>query len=88
FCFFIPVIFGCPTKIKQESGQAHVCPRCHNAQVVPAKAKTWFELCWIPLIPMKSKHIFYCNICQWQAPQDGGYQPPPAQGGFGYQQPQ
>lgn len=89
FCFFIPVIFGCPTKIKSEGGQAHVCPRCHNAQVVPAKSRTWFEVCWIPLIPLKSKHIFYCNICQWKADQDGQFQPQVAQGGPGYQnQPQ
>ncbi|EST08998.1 hypothetical protein PSEUBRA_001326 [Kalmanozyma brasiliensis GHG001] len=93
FCFFLPVIFGCPTKIKQEGdGSARVCPRCQNAQVVQAKARTWFELCWIPLIPMKSKHIYYCNICQWQAAQDGGFQPQVAGGGFGghqgHQQPQ
>ncbi|KIS67721.1 uncharacterized protein UMAG_11133 [Mycosarcoma maydis] len=84
FCFFIPVIFGCPTKIKQEGdGSARICPRCQNAQVVQAKARTWFELCWIPLIPMKSKHIYFCNICQWQADQDGGFQPQVAGGGFG-----
>lgn len=84
FCFFIPIIFGCPTKIKQEGdGTARVCPRCQNAQVVQAKSRTWFELCWIPLIPMKSNHIYYCNICQWQAAQDGGYQPQLAGGGFG-----
>ncbi|PWN48988.1 hypothetical protein IE53DRAFT_388811 [Violaceomyces palustris] len=89
FFFCIPVIFGCKDTIKQEgSGQAHICPRCHNAQVVTAKSKKWFELCWIPLIPMGSKHIFVCGICQWQAPQDGPYQPPVAQAGGGYYQPQ
>ncbi|PWN93520.1 hypothetical protein FA10DRAFT_264159 [Acaromyces ingoldii] len=86
FFFCIPVIFGCPTKIKQEgNGQPHVCPRCHNAQVVTGKSRTWFELCWIPLIPFKTKHIYICGICQWQAPQDGSYQPPVAGGGGGYQ---
>lgn len=54
---------------------SYVCPRCHNAQVVTGKSRTWFELCWIPLIPFKSKHIFICGICQWQAPQDGQFQP-------------
>ncbi|PWN37864.1 uncharacterized protein FA14DRAFT_114134, partial [Meira miltonrushii] len=85
--FCIPIIFGCPTKIKQEGGgQAHVCPRCHNAQVVTGKSRTWFEVCWIPLIPFKAKHIYICGICQWQAPQDGQYQPQVA-GQPGYAQP-
>lgn len=25
-------------------------PRCHNAQVVSARTRRWFSLCWIPLI--------------------------------------
>ncbi|SPO38894.1 uncharacterized protein PSFLO_04373 [Pseudozyma flocculosa] len=89
FCFFIPVIFGCPTKIKPEgSGGAYVCPRCHNAQVVTAKSRTWFELCWIPLIPLKKKHIYICGICQWQTEQGGGFQPQQAMaGGGGYHGP-
>lgn len=28
----------------------HICPRCHNAQVVRAKRSKRFELCWIPLV--------------------------------------
>ncbi|KOS15285.1 transcription initiation factor bdp1 subunit [Malassezia pachydermatis] len=79
FFFCIPIIFGCPNKIKQEGdGTPYVCPRCHNAQVVEAKSRTWFELCWIPLIPFSSKHIWLCGICQWQMPRGGGYQPQPA----------
>ncbi|CAO1626171.1 unnamed protein product [Parajaminaea phylloscopi] len=82
FCFCIPIIFGCPTKIKQEGdGTAYVCPRCHNAQVITAKSRTWFELCWVPLIPMKSKHIYACGICQWQGDQGGNFTPQPAHGG-------
>lgn len=51
FFFCLPIIFGCPNKIKQEGdGTPYVCPRCHNAQVVQAKSRTWFELCWIPLV--------------------------------------
>ncbi|KAL9935235.1 hypothetical protein V8E36_005583 [Tilletia maclaganii] len=92
FCFFIPVIFGCPTKIKQEDNAPHVCPRCHNGAVVRAKSRTWFELCFIPLVPLKSKHIWICSICQWQTAQDSGFQPAPAGGGGGWgghaQQPQ
>ncbi|UZJ52779.1 hypothetical protein CBS101457_002099 [Exobasidium rhododendri] len=36
-------------------------------------------------IPFKSKHIYICGICQWQAPTDGQFQPPVAGGGPGYQ---
>ena len=51
FFFCIPIMLGCPDKIKQEGdGTPYVCPRCHNAQVVEAKSRTWFELCWIPLV--------------------------------------
>ncbi|CAD6887858.1 unnamed protein product [Tilletia caries] len=82
--FCIPILFGCPTKIKQEDGSPHVCPRCHNGAVVKAKSRMWFELCCIPLIPIKTKHIYVCGICQWQAPQDGGFQPAPAGGYAGH----
>ncbi|CEH19018.1 hypothetical protein CBOM_05704 [Ceraceosorus bombacis] len=83
FFFCIPVIFGCPSKIKQEGdGTPHICPRCHNAQAVTAKKKRWFELCWIPLIPLGSKHVYYCGICQWQMPQDGGFKPQVAGGNY------
>ncbi|KAK0562934.1 hypothetical protein OC861_005067 [Tilletia horrida] len=71
-------------KSSLEDSQPHVCPRCHNGAVVRAKTRTWFELCWVPLIPMKKSHIWICSICQWRAPQDGGYQPAPA-GGGGFQ---
>ncbi|WFC94911.1 E2 ubiquitin-conjugating enzyme [Malassezia brasiliensis] len=51
FFFCIPIVFGCPDKTSQEGdGTPYVCPRCHNAQVVEAKSRTWFELCWIPLL--------------------------------------
>ena len=51
FFFCIPLVFGCPNKVHQEGdGTPYVCPRCHNAQVVEAKSRTWFELCWIPLV--------------------------------------
>ncbi|KAF4615532.1 hypothetical protein D9613_002921 [Agrocybe pediades] len=57
---------GCPTTIKQEGdGSPRQCPRCHNAAVVQAKRSTWFELFWIPLIPLSRKHVLLCSICQW-----------------------
>ncbi|PWN30968.1 hypothetical protein BDZ90DRAFT_29934 [Jaminaea rosea] len=71
FCFFIPVIFGCPNKIKQDDDHTpYLCPKCHNPQLVKARSRTWFELCWIPLIPMKKHAIYICGICQFRADQD------------------
>ncbi|PWN96845.1 hypothetical protein FA09DRAFT_339781 [Tilletiopsis washingtonensis] len=85
FFFCIPIMFGCPSKIKQEGdGTPHICPRCHNAQVVRAKRSKRFELCWIPLIPLGKKHLFFCSICQWSAPVDGGFQPQVAGGGYAH----
>jgi hypothetical protein len=39
---------------------------CILAAVQPAKARTWFELCFIPLVPMKSKQVWICPICNWR----------------------
>ncbi|EMD38492.1 hypothetical protein CERSUDRAFT_82757 [Gelatoporia subvermispora B] len=75
FLFCIPIVFGCPTKIKPEGDQSpRICPRCHNASVCSAKSRTWFELCWVPLVPMRSKHIWICSICQWSLPKQVGQQ--------------
>ncbi|BEI84364.1 hypothetical protein CcaverHIS002_0409680 [Cutaneotrichosporon cavernicola] len=75
----IPIIFGFPTKIKQddEVGPARMCPHCHNAGVVGATSRTWFELFWIPLIPFKKKSIWKCGVCQWQMKKGDGYDPQP-----------
>ncbi|OCH95494.1 hypothetical protein OBBRIDRAFT_788049 [Obba rivulosa] len=88
FIFCLPIIFGCPTKIKPEGDQSpRICPRCHNASVHSAKSRTWFELCWVPLIPMNSKHIWICSICQWNLPKQTGQQQgwEPAVPGFNFQ---
>ncbi|KAJ3726353.1 hypothetical protein DFJ43DRAFT_1087804 [Lentinula guzmanii] len=68
--FFLPLIFGCPTKVKPDGNEqtAHFCPRCNNASVYSAKSRTWFEFFFVPLIPMKTKHIWMCGICRWTAP--------------------
>ncbi|KAF8969906.1 hypothetical protein BDZ97DRAFT_171235 [Flammula alnicola] len=49
----IPIIFGCPSKIKPE------------VTVFSAKSTMWFELFWVPLIPIYWKHIWICGTCQW-----------------------
>ncbi|KAF9453287.1 hypothetical protein P691DRAFT_83376 [Macrolepiota fuliginosa MF-IS2] len=65
---FIPIFFGCQTKLKPDSHQIpRICPRCHNASVLPAKKTTWFEFFFIPVVPVSRKHILFCTICQWQA---------------------
>ncbi|PWN20413.1 hypothetical protein BCV69DRAFT_283291 [Microstroma glucosiphilum] len=74
--FCLPILFGCDGKVKQEGdGTAYVCPRCHNASVVTCKSRKVFSVCFIPLIPMKAKHIYQCGICQWAVDQDSSYKP-------------
>ncbi|KAJ4479498.1 hypothetical protein C8R41DRAFT_922713 [Lentinula lateritia] len=84
--FFLPLIFGCPTKVKPDGNEqtAHLCPKCNNASVFSAKSRTWFELFFIPLIPMNTKHIWMCGICRWVAPMGPGQWEPP----IAYQNPQ
>ncbi|KAJ8592796.1 hypothetical protein M405DRAFT_732517, partial [Rhizopogon salebrosus TDB-379] len=83
----IPFAVGCPTKVKPEGSQeARICPRCHNAAMFSAKSRTWFEFCFVPLIPMNSKHIWMCGICQVQVNMQPGWEPQLAQPG--YQHPQ
>ncbi|KDQ60644.1 hypothetical protein JAAARDRAFT_31608 [Jaapia argillacea MUCL 33604] len=76
FFFCLPIMFGCPTKVKPEGDQTpRICPRCHNASVFSAKSRMWFELCFVPLIPMTSKHLWMCGICQWNVPIQQGWEP-------------
>ncbi|KIM49277.1 hypothetical protein M413DRAFT_59260, partial [Hebeloma cylindrosporum] len=57
---------GCNTKISPEGEDTRrLCPQCHNVSVLSAKSTTWFELFWIPLLPISRKHIWVCGICQW-----------------------
>ncbi|OAX40040.1 hypothetical protein K503DRAFT_715301 [Rhizopogon vinicolor AM-OR11-026] len=88
FFFCLPIIVGCPTKVKPDGDQeARICPRCHNAAMFSAKSRTWFEFCFVPLIPMNSKHVWMCGICQLQVNmQPGQWEPQLAQPG--YQHPQ
>jgi len=37
------------------------------ASVFPTKKNTWFELFFVPIIPLSRKHILLCMICGWQA---------------------
>ncbi|KIM57610.1 hypothetical protein SCLCIDRAFT_16923 [Scleroderma citrinum Foug A] len=74
---------GCPTKIRPEGDQApRVCPRCNNAAMFAAKSRTWFEFCFVPLIPMRTKHIWMCGICQLQTQMQPGWEPAIAQPGY------
>ncbi|WVR06057.1 hypothetical protein IAU60_003085 [Kwoniella sp. DSM 27419] len=63
----IPLIFGFPTKFKQDAGgPGRLCPRCNNYAVVGGASRTWFEFFWIPLIPFSKHHIWLCTTCQWE----------------------
>ncbi|TEB35953.1 hypothetical protein FA13DRAFT_1727511 [Coprinellus micaceus] len=77
FFFCLPVLFGCKTTLKAEGDQTpRICPRCNNAAVISAKSREWFEICFVPLIPMSSKHIWTCTICQWSVQnQPGAWEP-------------
>ncbi|RSH80575.1 uncharacterized protein EHS24_009157 [Apiotrichum porosum] len=54
--------------------------------VVGASSRTWFELCWIPLIPFSKKHIWLCTVCRWQMKKGDGYDPQVPQQGMATQQ--
>ncbi|ORX37387.1 hypothetical protein BD324DRAFT_625962 [Kockovaella imperatae] len=74
----IPIIFGCPTKITQDHPEVgRMCPKCHNASVVGASSRTWFELFWIPLIPFSKSRIWICGTCNWEMKQGDGPDPQP-----------
>ncbi|GHJ88116.1 hypothetical protein NliqN6_4518 [Naganishia liquefaciens] len=81
--FCIPIACGCPTKIKQdEAGPARVCPNCHNASVISAKSRTWFEFCFVPLFPFSSDRVWKCGICQWEVERNKGFEPQVAGQGY------
>ncbi|KAF8894458.1 hypothetical protein BD779DRAFT_1501130 [Infundibulicybe gibba] len=88
--FCLPIFFGCQTKLKPdgEVQTPRVCPRCNNASVFATKSTTWFELFFIPVVPFSTKHIWFCNICQWRASAaPGGPEPPMVHGAGGNQSP-
>ncbi|KIY43636.1 hypothetical protein FISHEDRAFT_53172, partial [Fistulina hepatica ATCC 64428] len=67
------LLVGCSTKISPEGDQTpRLCPRCNNVAVISAKKRNWFELFCVPVIPMNSKHIWICTICNWQVPVQPG----------------
>ncbi|PFH50064.1 hypothetical protein AMATHDRAFT_177741 [Amanita thiersii Skay4041] len=97
--FFLPIFFGCQTKLKPQGDQQvpRVCPNCHNGSIIAAKKTTWFELFFIPVVPISSKHVWFCHICQWRTPIVAGQELPTANyvshagyppGAYDWQQPQ
>ncbi|WRT64342.1 uncharacterized protein IL334_001274 [Kwoniella shivajii] len=84
----IPLIFGFPTKFKQDAPEpGRMCPRCNNAAVVGGNSRTWFEFFWVPLIPFKKSRVWICTTCQWEMKQGDGYDPQPPQHGTGNRPP-
>ncbi|KAI4525798.1 hypothetical protein K525DRAFT_260624 [Schizophyllum commune Loenen D] len=73
FFFCIPILFGCKTTTSPEGEQQpRICPRCHKAAVISAKQRNWFDVCWVPLFPTSTKHVWMCNICQWTLNRQNG----------------
>jgi len=71
---------GCPTEVKPDGNQeVKICHRCHKAAMFSTKSRTWFRFCFVPLIPMKSKLIWMCGICQPQVNMQGQCEPQLAQ---------
>ncbi|KAI0313075.1 hypothetical protein OF83DRAFT_1066096 [Amylostereum chailletii] len=78
---------GCTTRIKPEGDASpRICPRCHNISAISAKSRTWFEFCFVPLIPLNKRHLWVCGICQWSAPMQQGWEPQLAGPGYSSQQ--
>jgi predicted RNA-binding Zn-ribbon protein involved in translation (DUF1610 family) len=41
------------------------CPHCHNVAVEAIKQRSFFTLCWVPLIPLGWGKKLHCTICNW-----------------------
>ncbi|KAI0721651.1 hypothetical protein C8T65DRAFT_565703 [Cerioporus squamosus] len=62
--------------MKPEGDQTpRICPRCHNVSTIRVKSRMWFELCFVPLIPMRKEHLWVCTVCQWSVPMQQGWEP-------------
>lgn len=84
----ICIQLGCSTKYSQEGGEVYLCPRCHNGSITAVKETRCLQICCVDLVPLGSKHVYMCSICQYQASQDGPA-PQKVQGGsMPYQQQQ
>lgn len=42
------------------------------ASMFAAKSRKWFELCFVPLIPLGSRQVWVCGICQLQTDMQSG----------------
>ncbi|GAA5932525.1 hypothetical protein JCM1841_000238 [Sporobolomyces salmonicolor] len=67
----IPLVFGVNGSLKQEREELCVCPRCKNAAVQPYRRRKWFEVFWIPLIPLGSKHVWFVSRVSQNPVRDG-----------------
>jgi len=59
------IIWGTHT-YKKLLGTAQMVNCGHCSNVVPfqiVRARTWFTLFWIPLIPLSTKYFIVCPIC-------------------------
>jgi len=60
------IIFGFKTMLKAlMQTQLYTCTHCNNT--VPfniVRARKWFTLFWIPVIPYSTKYYLTCSICE------------------------
>ncbi|PVU92009.1 hypothetical protein BB561_004078 [Smittium simulii] len=61
--FFL--IAGTDTQIKHTSQPMYMCPRCNNFSVRSAIYKKKVSFFYVPLIPIKNKNVYHCQICNW-----------------------
>ncbi|BGP56683.1 hypothetical protein JCM8202_001301 [Rhodotorula sphaerocarpa] len=79
--------FGCDRQLSQESDEAFICPRCHNGTCFRTRERNCFTFCFVPLIPLGTKHLYHCSTCRYSASADGPPPPvAPQPGGFYGQQ--
>ncbi|KAG9318344.1 hypothetical protein JVU11DRAFT_432 [Chiua virens] len=74
-----------PTEMRAQESVPDVTTcssRTLQASMFAAKSRTWFELCFVPLIPFKSRKVWMCGICQLQTDMQPGWAPPLAQPGY------
>ncbi|PVU93907.1 hypothetical protein BB560_005975 [Smittium megazygosporum] len=44
----------------------YTCPRCNNFSVKQARVKKKLSFFFVPMIPLSSKDVYYCPICNWE----------------------
>ncbi|MEG3632193.1 zinc-ribbon domain-containing protein [Micromonospora palythoicola] len=63
------LIFGLRTKVTRSAVVQQVCPHCgQRAAQVLTRRSTKFSLFFIPLIPVRTRHLQQCTFCAAEYP--------------------